>query len=309
MIETAAIVTLALLLDRLLGEPMRFHPLVGYGRVAHKVELILFRGEPAAPRPCGVIGWIAMLLPVLFIGLLLAHLQGWPLFVAEVVGLYLVVGGQSLKEHAQAVHALLQSDQLSEAQQAVGRIVSRETAQLDAQGVANATVESVLENGSDAIFAALFWYLLLGLPGVLLYRGINTLDAMWGYKTPRYIDFGWFAARVDDWVNWIPARLTGVSYALLGNWRAAIQSWRAQASQCKSPNAGVVMSSGAGALQIQLGGAAIYAGKREQKPMLGCGDAVESQDIVRAIQLLQRTQLLWLALLWGVALLSVVRYG
>ncbi|MBT8008404.1 MAG: cobalamin biosynthesis protein [Gammaproteobacteria bacterium] len=309
MIETATIVTLALLLDRLLGELKQFHPLVGFGRVAHRVELILFRGEPAAPRPCGVIGWIAMILPVLFLGLLLAHLQGWVLFTAEVLGLYLVVGGQSLSSHAHAVSAALQQEDLPQAQQAVGCIVSRQTDALNAQGVAKAATESVLENGSDAIFGALFWFLLLGLPGALLYRAINTLDAMWGYKTPRYIDFGWFSARVDDWVNWIPARLSALSYALLGHWRSAIYSWRTQAKLCKSPNAGVVMSTGAGALQIELGGEAHYNGKREQKPLLGCGDPAQGRDISRAIQLVQQSQLLWLVVLWCTALLQRIIYG
>ncbi len=304
MFEIAAIVTLALLLDRILGELGRFHPLVGYGRVAHKVELILFRGQPAAPRPCGVIGWMAMVLPILFLGLLWMLLDGWILFVVEVVILYLLVGGRSLTLHADRVAQALKTGDLHKAQQAVGRIVSRETDRLDEQGVANAATESVLENGSDAVFAVLFWYLLLGLPGALVYRAINTLDAMWGYTTPRYIDFGWFAAKMDDWANWIPARLTALSYALLGSWPEAIRSWREQATACKSPNGGVVMAAGAGALKIELGGEVYYNGQREQKPQLGFGPGVAAKDIGRASRLVVRTQLLWIALLWGAAVLQ-----
>ena len=309
MFESAAIVTFALLLDRLLGEPARFHPLVGYGRVAHKVELILFRGQPAAPRPCGVIGWMAMVLPILFLGLLLLLLEGWVLFVVEVVVLYLLIGGRSLTQHADRVAEALAAKDLPRAQQAVGQIVSRETDRLDEQGVANAATESVLENGSDAIFATLFWYLLLGLPGALIYRAINTLDAMWGYTIPRYIDFGWFSARIDDWANWIPARLTALSYALLGNWSDAMRSWREQASACKSPNGGVVMAAGAGALQIELGGEAHYNGKREQKPLLGFGPKVAAVDIGRATRLVLHTQLLWVVLLWGAVALQWISHG
>ncbi len=308
-IEMAGIVTLALLLDRLLGEVGRFHPLVGYGRIAHKVELILFRGQPTAPPLCGVIGWVAMVLPILFLGLLLMLLQGAPRFALEVVVLYLLVGGRSLTQHAETVSQALEEKDLPRARQAVGQIVSRQTEPLDEVGVANAATESVLENGSDAIFAALFWYLLLGLPGALLYRAINTLDAMWGYTTPRYIDFGWFAARVDDWANWIPARLTALSYALLGNGTDAMRSWREQAAACKSPNGGVVMAAGAGALQIELGGEAYYNGRREEKPQLGFGPRVKVKDIGRATRLVVQTQWLWVGLLWAAVLLQWIVYG
>ncbi len=266
MFESAAIVTFALLLDRLLGEPARFHPLVGYGRVAHKVELILLRGQPAAPRPCGVIGWMAMVLPILFLGLLLLLLEGWVLFVVEVVVLYLLIGGRSLTQHADRVAEALAAKDLPRAQQ-------------------------------------------LGLPGALICRAANTLDAMWGYTIPRYIDFGWFSARIDDWANWIPARLTALSYALLGNWSDAMRSWREQASACKSPNGGVVMAAGAGALQIELGGEAHYNGKREQKPLLGFGPKVAAVDIGRATRLVLHTQLLWVVLLWGAVALQWISHG
>jgi adenosylcobinamide-phosphate synthase len=179
----------------------------------------------------------------------------------------------------------------------VGEIVSRDTAGMQRQDVARAGVESVLENGNDAVFGALFWFALAGAPGALLYRLANTLDAMWGYRTPRYRCFGWAAARLDDALNFIPARLTALTYALLGNARAALRCWRQQAPAWDSPNAGPVMASGAGSLTVLLGGAANYHGVTEARPPLGAGNAPDAEDIARAIGLVQRGVWLWLALL------------
>ncbi|MFZ3018878.1 MAG: adenosylcobinamide-phosphate synthase CbiB, partial [Gallionella sp.] len=189
------------------------------------------------------------------------------------------------------------------ARQAVGMLVSRDTSQLDEEGVSRATVESVLENGNDAVFAALFWFVVAGAPGVLLYRLSNTLDAMWGYRNARYNEFGWAAARLDDVLNFIPARLTAASYALLGHTRSALSCWRQQASMWSSPNAGPVMASGAGALQVQLGGAAIYHGQLEQRPALGCGHAAGATDIARAVRLVNHSLYLWMAAIASGALL------
>jgi len=183
-------------------------------------------------------------------------------------------------------------------------MVSRDTTQLDAEGVAKATVESVLENGNDAVFAALFWFFLLGGPGVVLYRLANTLDAMWGYKDERRIHFGWAAARLDDGLNYIPARLTALTYAMFGHIGPALTCWRTQASAWSSPNAGPVMAAGAGALGVQLGGAAMYHGQMEQRPALGSGSAPTAADIPRALALVQRGQWLWLGVFVVVRLLA-----
>ena len=170
--------------------------------------------------------------------------------------------------------------------------------------MSRATVESVLENGNDAVFGALFWFVVAGAAGVLTYRLVNTLDAMWGYKTPRYLSFGWAAARLDDGLNFVPARLTALSYALLGRTRSALACWRAQAPAWDSPNAGPVMASGAGALGVRLGGAAIYHGHMETRPALGQGAAPQGGDIARALRLVRHGVLLWLAVLAAVALLA-----
>ena len=147
---------------------------------------------------------------------------------------------RSLGEHVQPVAQALRSQDLDEARTRVGYLVSRQTRELDATEVARAATESVLENGSDAVFAALFWFVVAGAPGVVLYRLSNTLDAMWGYRNERFERFGWAAARIDDLLNYIPARLVALTYAVLGKTRLALKCWRTQAPKWDSPNAGPV---------------------------------------------------------------------
>ncbi|MGB2972201.1 MAG: adenosylcobinamide-phosphate synthase CbiB, partial [Candidatus Competibacter sp.] len=210
--------------------------------------------------------------------------------------LYLALGARSLAEHAEAVAAALQAGDLPLARERVGKIVSRDVDGLDEEQISRATVESVLENGCDAVFGALFWFVLAWGSGVVLYRLANTLDAMWGYKTPRYRDFGWAAARLDDLLNWVPARLTALSYVAVGAKPAlAWRCWREQAPRWKSPNAGPVMAAGAGALGLALGGQARYHGEWSARPALGEGLAPRAGDIGRAVALLRRALLLWLA--------------
>jgi len=277
----------AVLLDRLLGEPQRFHPLVGFGRLVAGIEQRLNRRT----RLAGIFSWLIAVLPAVGVALLL---RPFAPFVVDVVLLYFALGAQSLAEHAEAVAKPLREGRLDEARQRVGWIVSRETSQLDASGVAKAGVESVLENGNDAIFGTLFWFALLGGPGAVLFRLANTLDAMWGYRSERFNRFGWAAARIDDGLNWLPARLTALTYALLGQTRNALLCWRSQAPGWESPNAGPVMAAGAGSLGVLLGGAAIYHGEVEIRPPLGAGPAPVAADLGRAIALIRHSLRLWL---------------
>jgi len=191
-------------------------------------------------------------------------------------------------------------------------IVSRDTEQLNQEQVIQATVETVLENGSDAVFAPLFWFIVLetttnlGAIAVLVYRLSNTLDAMWGYRNLQFNHFGRFTARLDDVLNYIPARLVAISYALLGNRKLAFQCWQQQSSLLKSPNAGPVMTAGAGSLNVRLGGPTYYHQTYTEKPFFGSEITVKTTDIERSIQLIRNTLLLWCLIL--IAITTIILF-
>jgi len=225
--------------------------------------------------------------------------------VVHVALLWFALGARSLREHIEPIAKALMQRDLAQARELTSRIVSRETADADEAALSRAAVESALENGNDAIFGALFWFAIFGGPGALAFRLANTLDAMWGYRTPRYLRFGWAAARIDDVLNWIPARLTAASYALLGDTRTAWRCWREQAPRWDSPNAGPVMAAGAGSLNVLIGGPAVYHGSIERRPTLGAGQPAKAMHVTAALMLVERTGILWLAVLIVLALLSV----
>ncbi|CAJ0699746.1 Cobalamin biosynthesis protein CobD [Ralstonia edaphis] len=312
------LVTLAALagvfLDRLFGEVPRWHPLVGFGRIATAMERRMNR-RPAAlawSRIVGLLAWVATVLPfVLLAGWLVViarDVSPWLVLALDAIALYFAIGARSLHEHIAPIALALRDADLPRARALASRIVSRDLAQAADEPIARAAVESALENGSDAVFAPLFWLVVAGAPGVMLYRLANTLDAMWGYRNARFTGFGWAAARIDDVLNWMPARLTAVSYALLGSTADALRCWRTQAPQWSSPNAGPVMAAGAGSLRVQLGGAARYEGIEEARPSLGAGKPATAADIARALTLVSHTLWLWLgalgliaALTWGLS--------
>jgi len=292
-VSTLAAVLLALALDALLGEPRRWHPLVGFGRLAQALELRFNRRSNRFARMSGLLCWAVLVLPPVALCALPLPAPADTLFGALV--LYFALGARSLAEHARAVAEPLLRGELTAARQTLAMIVSRDTAALGESGVAAATCESVLENGNDAVFGALFWFVVAGAPGAMLFRLANTLDAMWGYRTPRLRQFGWAAARLDDLLNLIPARLTALSYALAGQCANALHCWRTQAADHDSPNAGPVMAAGAGALGLALGGPAVYHGQLAQRPTLGRGRDATPADIGAALRLMHRALLLWLA--------------
>lgn len=245
---------LGVALDARFGEPQGWHPLVAFGRLADRLERRFNRsrlageGDPGVGwRSHGVTAWVLAVLPLTLLAWALAELPylGW---LVQALALYAALGLRSLGEHAEPVALALRAGDLDEARRRVGYLVSRDTRELDQAGVARAATESVLENGSDAVYAALFWFAVAGAPGVVLYRLSNTLDAMWGYRNARFERFGWAAAKIDDILNYLPARLVALTYALLGDTRQALRCWREQAPQWDSPNAGPVMAAGAGAL-------------------------------------------------------------
>lgn len=281
-------------LDRWLGEPKCFHPLIGFGYLANRAEQALRRGAPGHPvgnRGRGLLAWSLIVLSFVSLAAWMANPLG------DILLLWLALGGESLAEHARAVAVPLAAGNLPLAREQVGWIVSRDVTQLDETGVATAAVESVVENGNDAVFGALFWFCVAGGAGAVLFRLTNTLDAMWGYKDERRFYFGWAAARIDDLLNYLPARLTALTYLLLGQSKQALTCWRNQAFAWESPNAGPVMAAGAGALGVCLGGAATYHGHIEKRGALGMGRTPQVADIERAVTMVKRGQVLWIGVL------------
>jgi adenosylcobinamide-phosphate synthase len=314
-------IVIALGLDYWLGEPKRLHPLVGFGIFADGLEKWLnnedgFRrfahGAASRDNLFKARGVIALTLAVVPLGFAAYSLEQTlvandankvlsTLFASVI--LYLAIGWRSLIEHAKAISIPLSQGDLTTARTAVSRRVSRDTQELNEQEIAKAATESVLENGADALFSALFWFIIAGLPGVVIYRLSNTLDAMWGYKNPRFLHFGWAAARFDDLLNFIPARLTALAYtacgSLNGQTQNAWQSWRQQAGTWKSPNAGPVMAAGAGAIGVELGGSAQYHGHNQERPTLGSGQQPNAQSIDDACDLVNHSLVLWLIVIGG----------
>lgn len=275
-------ILIALVMDQILGEPRRWHPLVGFGRLARRLEARL-NHSPTLLN--GALAWALAVLPWVILAAWGSSFFGW---LFDVVILYLAIGRRSLFEHARRVsQSLLQGD-LAAARHHTALIVSRDTAHLDASGCTRATLESVLENTNDSIIGALFWFALLGAPGAVLFRLANTLDAMWGYRTERFNEFGRCAARLDDLLNYLPARLCAFAFAVVGDFPRAMDSWRSHAHQLSSPNGGPVMCAGAGALNLQLGGPARYHGIDTDKPWFGGERLPEVADIAAAQRLVDR---------------------
>ncbi|MDB5747163.1 MAG: cobalamin biosynthesis protein [Massilia sp.] len=299
-VELALLLAAGVALDLLLGEARRWHPLVGFGRIAQALESWLNRGRRRLGRGAGA--WMLAVLPFAALAWWLCAQAG---LVLHAVLLYFCLGLRSLRDHTLPILRALEADELDRARHLTSRIVSRDTQQATPSELARAGAESLLENGNDAVFGTLFWFLVAGGPGALLFRLANTLDAMWGYRSERFNLFGRVAARADDLLNFVPARLTALSYVVLaprGGHARAWRCWRSQAPAWSSPNAGPVMASGAGALGIALGGAARYAGQLEARPVLGSGPAAAPRDILRAWRLVLASALLWLALAGAAAL-------
>ena len=271
------------LADQRWGDPRRCHPVAGFGALAARLEARLY----ATNRTSGVIYAATLVGGTAAAGMAVEKIsRRWPIlrFLTTAVSTWAVLGGRSLATEAAAVHHHLDSGDLPAARERLTHLVGRDTAQLDESGIARAVIESVAENTSDAVVAPLFFGALAGVPGLVAYRAANTLDAMVGHHNARYTEFGWASARLDDLLNWIPARVAATLAALLapavgGRPSEAFGAWRRDASNHPSPNAGPVEAAFAGALGVQLGGVNSYRGIAEDRHVLGQGRTPTAADI------------------------------
>ncbi|WP_260260303.1 adenosylcobinamide-phosphate synthase CbiB [Vibrio intestinalis] len=303
--QLALSLTLAFLLDKWLAEPKRFHPLIGFGNWANWLEARC-RGLNVTPMWQGRIAWFVAVVPLVSLIACLTIGVSSDVFTIAIHAtiVYLCLGAKSLEQHAMAIYTPLNERDLASGRAAVQMIVSRDANRMDEEQISIAAVESVLENGNDAVIATLFWGLLFGAPGAVLFRLANTLDAMWGYQSDKYLHFGRFTAKTDDWLGYLPARITAFGYVLLSDSKSALECASQQAGQCSSPNGGLVMCAGAGGLNIQLGGKVSYHGEWIEKPPMGKGQIAQYKDIPRACHLLNQTTWLVLGMVWAGALLG-----
>ncbi|MFI6372510.1 cobalamin biosynthesis protein [Streptomyces sp. NPDC050546] len=281
--------------DLLLGDPRRGHPVAAFGRAAGAVERVLWRDH----RGWGALHTVVCAGGAVALGAVAARAvrRSAPASIGlTAVATWAVVGGTSLAREAQVIGRALEAGDVEAARARLPHLCGRDPQALDADGIARAVVESVAENTSDAVVGALVWGAVGGVPGLLGFRAVNTLDAMVGHKSARYRRYGWASARLDDVAGWPGARLTAVLAAVAGgDPRGAVAAWRADAAKHPSPNAGPVEASFAGTLGVRLGGTLSYGGRVEHRPVLnGAGRGVTTRDIERAARLSRRVG--WLAL-------------
>jgi adenosylcobinamide-phosphate synthase len=286
---SAAGLALGYLADQVFGDPHRGHPVAAFGAAASWLESRCYADRQAA----GLLHTAVLVGSAVGLGVVLERSIGnrsRASILATALATWTVLGGRSLSQEAATIAQQLAGGKLHAAREQVRHLVGRETAQLSTDEVARATVESLAENSSDAVVAPLLWGAVAGLPGLLGYRAVNTLDAMIGHRSARYRRFGWSAARLDDLVNWIPARLAALATAAWaplvgGTAGGAIGAVRRSAGRHPSPNAGVIEAAFAGALDVRLGGRNVYHGTPEDRGILGDGRPVQVADIVRASRL------------------------
>ncbi|WP_291418315.1 cobalamin biosynthesis protein [Actinophytocola sp.] len=275
--------------DGTFGDPRRGHPVAGFGKVAERVERVLYRDHKLP----GVVHVAVLGGGAVALGVLAERAgRGRPVVqtVTTAAATWLVLGGRSLAVQGAAIGRELDAGELPAARERLPHLCGRDPAELDADGLARAAVESVAENTSDAVVAPLVWGAVAGVPGLLGYRAVNTLDAMVGYRSPRYRRFGWASARLDDVVNLLPARLAAVltvvgAPVVGGSWRGAWQTWHRDAAAHPSPNAGRVEAAFAGALEVRLGGRTVYPHGVEERPVMGEGRMPDSGHVTRAVEL------------------------
>ncbi len=279
--ERAAGLLLGLALDQVVPDPRRGHPVAVFAAAADRLERRLYADD----RAHGAAFTAACVAGVAVVGALLPRRAA-----VVAVATWAVLGGRSLRSEATRVADLLEAGDLPAARERVTHLVGRDPASLDAAAVARAAVESVAENTCDAVVAPLWWGAVAGAPGLLVYRAVNTLDAMVGHRSDRYRSFGWASARLDDVLNYLPARLTaalaaGVAPAMRGDAIAAVRTTVRDGRKHPSPNSGMSEAAFAGALGLRLGGRAVYRGRVEQRPALGDGRPPAVTDVRNATRL------------------------
>jgi adenosylcobinamide-phosphate synthase len=275
--------------DAAVGDPARWHPVAGFGRTALALERIAY--APSRLRGAAVVA-VLVAIPALAAELVarVASRRGVPRELVLTALVWVALGGRSLRREALNVSDLVARGELEEARVALRALCGRDAATLEGAALCRAALESVAENTGDAVVGALLWGALAGPAGVVAYRAANTLDAMFGHRSERYLQFGWAAAKLDDAMSWPAARMTAVLACVTaplvgGSPRVAAATARRDGGAHPSPNSGRAEAAFAGALGVTLGGALAYNGSVESRPQLGDGKAPTVEDVHRAARL------------------------
>lgn len=302
----------AFLLDCVFGDPKgKYHPVVGIGWIISFFERHLYpkRRNPKEELQKGAFLVLGTLLAVGCIASLLLWLSvqwNWYAYVGmQMILLYCTIAPRSLAEAGLELYHLLKNKDIMEARRKVGWIVGRDTQDLDEGEITRATIETVAENIVDGIISPLFYYFLFGVLGAVLYRAVNTMDSMVGYKNDRYLYFGRVGAKLDDLCNYIPARITflllvGAAFLLGRDWKKAWCIGLRDAKSHPSPNGGYAEAPTAGALHIRLGGLNYYGGKANFRAYMGDPDQVLSKKYI-----LQTIQLMYVSTVLGIVVFSL----
>jgi len=293
MTTILVIILLALVLDRWLPERGGFRLWVWYSDWAESIEQRFNGGLRAQGIFAVLLATAPILIVIALANLILGQIAGALTFLFSVVVLYLCVDLYRLGDVAWAVAAALENGDVAHASARLKDLTGKDTIETTEAGVAHATVEAVLKQGNKLVMAPIFWFLLLGPFGAMLQRLASVLDRLWAHRTARFTEFGWAAARLDDLLCWIPARITAISYAIMGSFEDALHCWRRQAGMWSGLSSGPLLASGLGALHLDT----CEDGEKDAYGNMAIDPASlpDAGDVRRAVALVWRVMLFWLA--------------
>lgn len=314
----ASIPLVALLIDAIYGDPRsEYHPVVLIGNIISKYESFLYPREKKSNGSMLLRGTIVVLLVLATVGCITAFL-GWLAYkagmflfaVVSAVIVYFTISPRSLTRDGLEIYGLLKKGDIVSARKRLSWIVGRDTDTLDEYDIARGTVETIAENTTDGVISPLFYFLFFGPVGAMVYRAGNTMDSMLGYKNDRYLFFGRFAARLDDVLNYIPARITfllfvAAAFLLRLDWKNAWKIGLRDAPKHPSPNGGYAEATVAGAMHVRLGGYNYYQGEPEFREYMGDMDRPLTRDSIRTGILLMYVATILFVLLETIALCIV----
>lgn len=300
-------------MDLLIGDPNNpFHPVRGIGWLASKLEIIFRRFLKKHLRLAGLIVWILTIISTFVItyGIIFvfSEINKYLSLIVQGIIIYFCISAKGLVVEGYGVMKHLKEGNIKKARKSLSYIVGRDTENLDSNGVIRAVIETIAENISDGVIAPILFAGIFGAVGSMVYKAVNTMDSMFGYKNDRYIEFGYFPAKLDDVFNYIPARITGIlivisSFFLKKNYKNSLKTYKRDRYNHTSPNSAHPEAAMAGALDIQLGGSNYYFGKIVEKPLIGDKiKEIEVYDVKNTIDIL------YLSSIIGCALVLIIRY-